>query len=499
MEGPTHDNPALTGHPSLEKALLGRLLLGHRGSMVDLPKVKPHRFVVPKHQVVYAAILSQSKRHAPYDLASITEWLDREGYLGEAGGREYLARLIDFAGPVGALDSYALTITQASARRLCSGLARSLEALALEAPGERTEASLQMRLKSIRGRMDAVLHFRPDTGGLRSEQAGDVYRRAAAGPPWLMAPWLAQEDFVICVGEQGIGKSWVALQLAACLASGHSMLDDVQRQPRRVLYVDAENNPQLVTYRVRRLANGLGLDAESMDRMPLWYADVSRVGLALDTDEGIAALEEECRRRQPEVVILDSLMDFQDRDENSNTEMKRWMNRMLRPFASRHKVAVVALHHMSKPNKEAGDRSAMHRGRGASAITGIADQVWSLERRDDVMLLQHEKCRWGLEASPLEMVLEDVNDGNGCRLGVIDHEEVVSELAERILRVLGGGGVTRSHLEKSVNEMMDSPVNARTLQRAVMGLVKAGKVWRQRSGKESVYSWAVGGPKEPPF
>jgi hypothetical protein len=458
--------------------------------MVPLPPLKPHRFSQVRHQVIYAAVYSQARRHLPYDLATVAAWLRQQGQIEQAGGVPYLASLLDEAGPVAAIEGYAALITEAAARRVCARIGKSLEALAEDDPGHRASESLVTRFAVIKRRVESVMAFRPDKGGLKSEQAGDVYRRSESGPPWLMAPWVAERDLVVCVGEQGLGKSWMALQFGVCLASGHPMLDSVPRQPRRVLYVDAENNPGLVTYRLRRLVNGLGFGTDDVDRMPLWFADVSKTGLALDTEEGIAMLDEECRMRQPEVVILDSFMDFQDLEENSNTEMKKWINRTLRPFAAKHNLTILALHHMSKPNAADG-RSAMHRGRGASAITGIPDQVWSFGEENDQLVLRHEKGRWGKEAGPIALTFEDVNEGTGCRMSLSDFDESALLAVIDVMRDLGGGGITRKALATAVSARAGEDVNQRTLQRTCTRLIREGRMTRQRNAREAVYFWAA--------
>jgi hypothetical protein len=115
---------------------------------------------------------------------------------------------------------------------------------------------------------------------------------------WIV-PGLVGEGLSLLVGRQKLGKSWLALDLAAAVASGGKALGCIPCTEGDVLYVDLQNG----TRRVRRRLDMLFPDAAERSRLSRleWAHD----GPSLH-DGFIEALDDwRCSVALPALVVLD--------------------------------------------------------------------------------------------------------------------------------------------------------------------------------------------------
>ena len=283
-------------------------------------------------------------------------------------------------------------------------------------------------------------------GRLRALDLGRLLTEPVEPIPWALPGWMAHRDVVCLAGEPKTGKSWIALDLAIALGRGEKWLGcvEVQGGPYRVLFVDEENNPQLIRYRIRRLAHGLGLGPSDVARLPIRY--LSENALNLDDDERLQALFAEVRAFRPDFVVLDSLVRFHRRDENSNQAMAGFFGEVVKPLGARFDAGAVLLHHMAKPSGDR-PRGLTYRVRGASDLVAAVDQLWTLERGSGGKLtLTHERSRWAETASPLTVCLKDTTDGEGVLLNAVETDSEAERVILTLLREHAEEGVMRQDL-----------------------------------------------------
>src|SRR5919197_1508546 len=77
---------------------------------------------------------------------------------------------------------------------------------------------------------------------------------AAAGPPlgWAV-PHHVGEGLTVIAGRQKIGKTWLAMHFAICVASGGKAFGEIRCAAGDVLYVDFENGPRRIAERIHAL------------------------------------------------------------------------------------------------------------------------------------------------------------------------------------------------------------------------------------------------------
>lgn len=116
---------------------------------------------------------------------------------------------------------------------------------------------------------------------------------------------------VALVAPGKAGKSLLALELAAAIATGRAILTDTDVRPRRVLYLDYENAPSDVLKRL------LAMAYEPSDLSNLLYSSFPDLQ-PLNTRAGGQALLRVVDELRPELVVIDSLIRAVTGDENDS-------------------------------------------------------------------------------------------------------------------------------------------------------------------------------------
>ncbi|MGH9448622.1 MAG: DnaB-like helicase N-terminal domain-containing protein, partial [Terriglobia bacterium] len=87
-----------------ERALLGSILLDNSALNVALEFLKTADFYSDAHRMAFDKMVELSERNRPAELVTLAEELEKDGLLEKAGGRAYLASLIDGV-PIASLPS----------------------------------------------------------------------------------------------------------------------------------------------------------------------------------------------------------------------------------------------------------------------------------------------------------------------------------------------------------------------------------------------------------
>jgi len=182
---------------------------------------------------------------------------------------------------------------------------------------------------------------------------------------WIAYPLLPARRFVALFSAPKVGKSLLLLELAVAVARGETVLGHTPDRPRRVLYLDFENDPR----------GDVRTRLQAMHRKPDELADLvylSYPSLAyLDTFAGAAELLAICTEYGVEVVVIDTISRAVGGEENDNDT---WLGlyRNTGVALKRAGIAAIRLDHTGK--------DATKGMRGGSAKYGDVDAVWSMAR-----------------------------------------------------------------------------------------------------------------------
>jgi hypothetical protein len=160
----------------------------------------------------------------------------------------------------------------------------------------------------------------------------------------LVGDWFAQGDYGIIFAMRGVGKTWLAGLLAACLSAAKCAGPWRITTPRKVLYIDGEMPADMLASRLR----GLGADEENLvclNHQHLFEAAECDLNIA-DPDHQ-AALTLLIEDTQAGVVFLDNRSTLtRGMEENSNDDWEMVLSWLL--AMRRRNTSVVLIEHANK-------------------------------------------------------------------------------------------------------------------------------------------------------
>lgn len=212
-------------------------------------------------------------------------------------------------------------------------------------------------------------------------------------PPVL---WLAQDliplgGVTAITGDSNTFKSFITIALAVSEAQGQPFLGHFATNKGKVLIVDEENHRRFIRKRFEEIGMAATED----------IIFLSQTGIKLDNENYTKALKEVLDKERPTLVILDSLVRFHSREENSATEMAKVMNEIKKLVADDR--AIVVVHHHKKEQGGFQRKSGAQSVRGSSDIFASLDCHISVERKEDHLVLTQNKLRIQPQLDPFKV------------------------------------------------------------------------------------------------
>lgn len=174
-------------------------------------------------------------------------------------------------------------------------------------------------------------------------------------PPWAVESLFESGTVNMISAAPNQYKSWIALHIAVCLASGTPVFGHfaVERQP--VFVWNEEDGPRILKQRLAMLSPSPDL--------PIYiYASQ---GIRLD-EKTVVGMVEEMKERNARFLIVDSFISVHGAEENNSKEMQAVMERF--KDITRDSLTVLTCHHHRKgANREEGNPLG-EEARGSSAI-----------------------------------------------------------------------------------------------------------------------------------
>jgi len=220
----------------------------------------------------------------------------------------------------------------------------------------------------VQGRVTAPRPADPDGGQLDGLTRLDSV--TVKKVKWLWNGRIPAGMLTMLDGDPGVGKSTLAIDLAACVTTGKKWPDGTRCQHGNVLLMTAEEALAETVVPRLMLAGG--------DRKRMWVLDkvvaadgTSRLpSLPLD----IPSIKSIIKRYGIRLLIIDVLVSFLGSQVNTHQDAD--VRRALHPLsmmADRTGCAVLALRYL---NKQGDIKNAMYRGGGSIGITGQARAVY---------------------------------------------------------------------------------------------------------------------------
>ncbi|NNU81058.1 AAA family ATPase [Halovulum dunhuangense] len=299
---------------------------------------------------------------------------------------------------------------------------------------------------------------------------------------WLWEPFIPFSMITIMEGDPGVGKSFLAMQLAVQVSIGGELPEGQKLGRGRVLYLSAEDD---AAYTIRPRIDAMGGDPSRIR--------VQGDFLSLDED-GLKALMREVRRTPPDLLILAPLFAYVPSGQDMyKPNVIRQLLSFLKDIAEAGETAVLIVRHLTKAKHD----KAIYRGGGSMDVIGAARSAFLVcEHPNDsstklVVHIKHNIAVRGQTQSyeiysedggmatlnwlgPSDITIDDLisSEGGTPRMSALD------EAIEFLRMFLKNGPEPTTKVEK---EAAARDISKKTLERArrSLGVVskKKGKIW----------------------
>ena len=383
-----------------EQDVLGSILKDPEviSSIIEELPTNEH-FYVPKHRLIYKAILGLFEKNEPCDITTVAEELTKMGQLDNIGGRSYLIELVDGIATTANAASYAKIILEKSVLRnlinTSNDIVKSCYNLEYEVSEilDRAEQNIfaisESRLRKgfvsmaelVPSTFEQIEHFQDTKGGLSGIETGFSQLDAMTGG-------LHSGEFVVIAGRPSMGKTAFALNIAEFMA--------VERNVPVGVFSIEMSKEQLV---LRLLCGRAKISQHLLRTNRLRDADWQRLSIAADPlseakvyidDSAVLSpveMRAKARRLKAQydvgLVIVDyiQMMTSGARAENRQQEMAI-ISRSMKSLAKELNIPVIAVSQLSRMvEMRGGDkRPQLSDLRESGAIEQDADVVMFVYR-----------------------------------------------------------------------------------------------------------------------
>jgi len=186
---------------------------------------------------------------------------------------------------------------------------------------------------------------------------------------WVIPLWLASGMLAMAAGDPGVGKSFLACEIAARASRGQSVLGQSIPGPLRVLMVNMEDDPAMVQ---RPRLEACGADLSNVLLLQEVRIGGKPAPIAIPRDA--ALLEQSITERGLSLVILDPISAMLPGVDLNDMGSVRAALAPLEGMARRTGCAVLLIHH----NRKAAAGTAQQKVGGSTAFPAAARTVWTV-------------------------------------------------------------------------------------------------------------------------
>jgi len=238
----------------------------------------------------------------------------------------------------------------------------------------------------------------------------------AKAPPsalrWIVEGLVKEGSIGFIAGEPKTSKSWLALHIAQCVATGALVLGKFRVPcPNRVLLVEVEDSYETVITRYRLLQQGHSLPEPAPGFLNFMIQNDLRIDDAKNLDEFKATVE----KNPPALIIFDVLNKLHtgsDTDQRHATLVMRCFE----SIRSKFNCAVMIVHHFRKGASKRGNQ----RLRGSSVFAGWAENSLYLSR-DGANIIVEPESKFA-EVNPFGYTFQAIT-GGGLKLEYFEPED----------------------------------------------------------------------------
>ncbi len=390
-----------------EQSAIGGMLLSKDAVADVLETVRGADFYVPKHEIIFDAILTLYSHGEPTDVIAVTDQLTKTGNLQRAGGPEYLHTLTGLVPTAANAGYYAQIVAEkAVLRRLVEAGTRIVQ-MGYASEGEVTDLvnHAQAEIYGVAGGVQAedyvplVQAIEAATEEIEHASGrGDQMVGVPTGFTELdeMTNGLHPGQLILIAARPALGKSTLALDFARAASITHGLPSvffslEMGRSEIAMRLLSAESNIFL-----QKLRKG-DVRAEDWTTLASTRGRIADAPLYIDDSPNMTLVEirAKCRRLKQQVglrlIVIDylQLMTSGKKVESRQQEVSEF-SRALKLLAKELQVPVIALSQLNRGPEQRVDKKPQ-----------IADlrESGSLEQDADMVILLHRESAYDKESS----------------------------------------------------------------------------------------------------
>lgn len=390
-----------------EQSAIGGMLLSKDAVADVIETVRGVDFYIPKHEVIFDAILSLYSHGEPTDVIAVTDELTKAGTLPRAGGAEYLHTLTGIVPTAANAGFYASIVSEkAVLRRLVEAGTRIVQ-MGYASEGEVTDLvnNAQAEIYGVAGGVEAEDYVPLVTAiEAASEEIEIASGRdgSMTGVPTgfheldQLTNGLHGGQLILIAARPALGKSTLALDFARAASIKHDMPSiffslEMGRAEIAMRLLSAESNIFLQNMRKGQVRS------EDWTTLAQVRGRIADAPLYIDDSPNMTLVEirAKCRRLKQKVglklIVIDylQLMTSGKKVESRQQEVSEF-SRALKLLAKELQVPVIALSQLNRGPEQRTDKKP--------ALSDLRESG-SLEQDADMVILLHRESAYEKESS----------------------------------------------------------------------------------------------------
>ena len=384
-----------------EQSVLGGLMIDNPSWDQAADLISEDDFYRRDHKLIFRAIAALAEEQSPYDVVTLSEWLEKHNELDNAGGLSYLASLAKNTPTSANIKAYANIVRERSVLRQLIRVASEIGDSAHNPEGKKSAALLDAAESKVFEIAERGARGKSGYKGIKELLVGAVDRidtlyqnpQAFTGIPtgWNdfdeKTSGLQNSDLIIIAGRPSMGKTSFAMNIVetAAIKSKKSVAVFSMEMPGEQLVMRMMSSLGRIDQHKIRTGR---LEDTDWPRMTSAVNLLSEAKIFIDDTPGLNPIEIRSRARRIkreydlDLIVIDylQLMQTAGSTENRATEISE-ISRSLKGLAKELNIPVIALSQLNRsleqrPNK----RPIMSDLRESGAIEQDADVITFIYR-----------------------------------------------------------------------------------------------------------------------
>ncbi|NLB46852.1 MAG: replicative DNA helicase [Microbacteriaceae bacterium] len=385
-----------------EQSVLGGMMLSKDATADVTGVLHGSDFYVPKHEVIYEAVLTLYAQGEPTDVITITDQLTKTGDLQRAGGVEYLHTLTSIVPTAANAGFYAEIVGEKALLRRLVEAGTRITQMGYAGEGEAVDLvnNAQAEIYAVTGaeRTDDYVPLSAAVDAAVQEiEKAQMQDGGMLGVPTGFAELdektngFAPGQMIIIAARPAMGKSTLALDVARSASVHHEATTvffslEMGRAEIAMRLISAEAEIPLQVLRKGQLDN------RDFQKLAATQARINDAPLFIDDSPNLTLVEirAKCRRLKQQhnlkMVVIDylQLLSSGKKSESRQQEVSEF-SRALKLLSKELEVPVVALSQLNRASEQRSDKMP--------AISDLRESG-SLEQDADMVILLHRESTY---------------------------------------------------------------------------------------------------------